>query len=159
MMLTRTGTITVNAAFLQDLKDDNVHLQRLLSALRGALSPPLGHRIRPANLADLLSSLRDQLATHFSLEEFFGYFDDALDVAPRFSVRADVLRAQHETLFEEICEIVEEAERLAYHESRGRDIQRVAQRYHAFHQRLEAHESCENELIMDALNEDIGAGD
>ena len=158
-MLTHTGTITVNAAFLQDLKDDNIHLQRLLSALRGALSPPLGRRIRPANLADLLGCLRDQLATHFSLEEFFGYFDDALDVAPRFSARADVLRAQHATLFEEICEIVEEAERLAYHESTGRGIQKVAERYHAFHQRLEAHESCENELIMDALNEDIGEGD
>jgi hypothetical protein len=158
-MLTQTGTITVNAAFLQDLKDDNIHLQRLLAALHGALSPPLGRRIRPANLADLLGRLRDQLATHFSLEEFFGYFDDALDVAPRFSARADVLVAQHATLFEEICEIVEEAERLAYHESSGSGIQIVAERYHAFHQRLESHESCENELIMDALNEDIGEGD
>lgn len=159
MMLTQTGTITVNAAFLQDLKEDNVHLRRLLSALRGALSPPLGRRIRPANLADLLSCLRDQLATHFSLEEFFGYFDDALDVAPRFSARADVLRAQHATLFEEICDIVEEAEKLAYHETSGGAIPTIAQRYHAFHERLEAHESYENELIMDALNEDIGVGD
>lgn len=158
-MLTQTGTITVNAAFLQDLKEDNIHLRELLAAVNDALGNPAGRRIRTGALAELLGRLRDQLATHFSLEEFFGYFDDALDVAPRLSAQADILKAQHETLFEEICEIVEDAEALVYHEAAACGIQQIAHRYRVFNERLQSHETCERELILDALNEDIGVGD
>ena len=124
--------MTVNAAFLQDLKDDNIHLRELLAAVHEALSNPTGRPIRSGVLAELLGRLRDQLATHFSLEEFFGYFDEAVDVAPRLSVQADILRTQHQTLFSEICDIVEDAEGLAYQESRACGVQQIAQRYRTF---------------------------
>ena len=110
-MVTQQGTITVNAAFLREVKEDNAHLRELLTAVANVLAEPLPRRIRPKALAELLGRLRDQLATHFSLEEFFGYFDDALDVAPHLSERADVLRAEHGELFMQLCGIVEQCEK------------------------------------------------
>jgi len=159
MMLIRTGMLTVNAAFLQDLKDDNVHLRELLTAVNDVLSHASHRSIHVGVLAELLGRLRDRLATHFSLEEFFGYFDDAVDVAPRFSTQADILKAQHTSLFSEICEIVDEAECLAYGEPNACHATLIAEQYRLFHDKLEAHEICERELIMAALIEDIGVGD
>ena len=106
MTLIRTGMLTVNAAFLQDLKDDNVHLRELLATVNDVLSHVSYRSIHAGAFAELLSRLRDQLATHFALEECFGYFDDAVEVAPRFSTQADILQAQHASLFSEICEII-----------------------------------------------------
>ena len=110
-------------------------------------------------MAELLGRLRDQLATHFALEEFFGYFNDAVNVAPRLSVQADILRSQHVALFSEICDLVDDAESLLYQESRIIGVDDVAQRYQLFNKHLRSHETCENELILNALNDDMGGGD
>ncbi len=158
-MLTQTGTTTVNAAFLKDLKADNLHLRELLLALNQIFSRPIRRSIRPVRLAELLGRLRDQLATHFALAEFFGYFDDAVNVAPRLSIQADILRSQHEALFSEICDLVNDAESLLYHESQTINVDDVAQRYRSFNEHLRSHETCENALILNALHEDIGVAD
>ncbi len=159
MTLIRTGMLTVNAAFLQDLKDDNVHLRELLATVNDVLSHVSYRSIHAGAFAELLSRLRDQLATHFALEECFGYFDDAVEVASRFSTQADIIQAQHASLFSEICEIVDEVECLAYGEPNACPMSFIVERYRLFHRVLEAHENGERELIMAALNEDIGVGD
>ena len=158
-MLTQTGTIGVNAAFLQDLKDDNVHLQDLLSAVTDTLAHGLLRQVQPRAVTELLGEVRDQLATHFALEEFFGYFDDAVDVAPHLSAQADVLKTQHEALFEEIRDLADEAEQWTYGESSTISLAYLRERFIRFHDRLEDHERSERELIMEALYDDIGVGD
>lgn len=158
----RVKGMTVNGAFLQEIKEDNQHLTELLAATADVLRRQPRGRIRAAVLADLLRRTHDQLAMHFSLEEGFGYFDDALDVPPRLSAQADTLRSQHTTLFNELNEIVEDAERMLYHElpySRETMIDRIAMAYSAFYERFQAHEVGERELICQSLYEEIGGGD
>ena len=87
-VVTMTGTVTVNAAFLQEIKEVDQELWSLLGDLRHRCQRP----IAPGQcrlLIDKLCQLRDQLALHFSLEEAYGYFDDPVEVAPQLSRQAE----------------------------------------------------------------------
>ncbi|MEZ6131277.1 MAG: hypothetical protein R3C59_21590 [Planctomycetaceae bacterium] len=68
-MLTATHTVTVNAAFLQEIKDDDEQLRTLLEQTRQACKSLSYLDISASRLASLLAELRDQLAMHFALEE------------------------------------------------------------------------------------------
>ena len=157
-----TKSITVNGAFLQEIKEDNQHLTELLAATADVLRQQPRGRIRATVLADLLRRTHDQLAMHFSLEEGLGYFEDAIDVPPRLSAQADILRSQHTSLFNELHDIVEDAERMLYHElsqSKETMIDRIALAYTSFYERFQTHEVGERELICQSLYEEIGGGD
>jgi hypothetical protein len=158
-MLIATRTVTVNAAFLQEIKQDNIELRELLNEVSVRLL-----RLRPRladsrNMVEMLTRLRDQLAIHFALEEAFGYFENAVEVAPRLSERADALRDEHDLFFRDICGICEQAEQLLYHEVSSRNLRQVASRYADFYDALQQHENREVELIMEAFDDDIGVGD
>ena len=154
-----TQTITINAAFLQEIKEDNRELRELLKDAATVLScrGRLARSVKPAT--DCISRLRDQLAMHFALEEAYGYFEDAVAVAPRLSEKADYLKSQHVTLFADICAIAEDCERLLYREnSSGLDV-RIVARYDRFRQELREHESDETALIFQSLNGEVGVAD
>ncbi len=153
------ATVTVNPAFLQEIKEDNHELRQLLADACAAISGPVGTHMPSRQLADLLGSLRDQLAIHFALEEAYGYFEEPLSVAPRLSTKADALRNQHRDLYLEICELVDQAQRCAYHEGNGASLRKLAADFRAFISKLQEHESQENELVLEAFDEDIGVGD
>lgn len=157
-VVTSTGTVTVNAAFLQEIKEVNEELWTLLSDLRHRCQRP----IAPGscrNLIDKLSQLRDQLALHFSLEEAYGYFDDPVDVAPQLSRQAERLRSEHKSLYLELCDVVERAERMFYDDEHAALALWMGPEFVRFDVRLRRHEECENELILDAYDGDIGVGD
>ena len=159
-MLTATRTVTINAAFLQEIKQDNIELRQLVASLAGLLIQPRPQRMQNwRQVAEDLGRLRDQLAMHFALEEAFGYFEDAVDVAPRLSTRAETLRAEHDRFFLHVCDLVELAERLLYHEQPPRQMAAVMQGFQQFHADFSRHEAQERELIMEAFDEDIGVGD
>lgn len=152
-------TLTLNAAFLQEIKEDNRQLRNLLSETKAVFSD-LGSAFPPhKSVVDLLWRLRDQLAMHFSLEDAFGYFDDAIAEAPRLSEQAEFLRRQHDDLFLQVCELVEESEQLLYGDGSSRHRAALAERYFAFYGAFREHESRENELILRAFDDDIGVGD
>jgi len=153
------GTVTVNAAFLQEIKEDSHELRRLLAEAHAAVAGPVGMHMASRQLAELLARLRDQLAMHFALEEAYGYFEEPLSVAPRLSSQADALRAQHRDLYLEICELVDQAQRRAYHESNGNSLRALAADFLAFCDKLQQHESRENDLMTQAFGDDIGGGD
>ena len=154
-MPTETGTVTVNAAFLQELKEDNEKLRGLMAEFSAVcdLRPPL--RLSHKRLASLLAQLRDELAMHFSLEEAFGYFDRPTAVAPHLSEQACRLRAEHATLYEDVARIAEAAEDarsrwIAQSEDEDEDDpvkQRIVRRCQSFWDRLQQHEAGENELM------------
>lgn len=156
-MATTTQTLAVNAAFLQEIKEDNLELRRLLASANEMFSaveqPPIG------DLVGILTQLRDQLAMHFSLEEAFGYFDDAIDFAPRLSETADRLRSQHSELFTFLCALVDESEQLLYHETPSPAMSQIAAGFADFRYRFQEHETQEDELILQSLDDDIGVGD
>jgi hypothetical protein len=158
-MLVATRTVTINPAFLQEIKEDNVELRELLAQLASRLLQRR-HRVADARLlVDLLGKLRDQLAIHFSLEEAFGYFENAMAVAPRLSRQAEELRSEHDLFFRDICSLCEQAEQLLYHEVSGLVLRQIAARFAAFYDGFQQHENRERELIMAAFDDDIGVCD
>ena len=157
-VVTLTGTVTVNAAFLQEIKEVN---QELWASLRD-LSHRCQRPIAPAHgrhLIDKMCQLRDQLALHFSLEEAYGYFDDPVDVAPQLSRRAEHLRSEHREIYSELCDLIDRAERLFYDEQHTELALWIGPEFLAFDARLRQHEDQEAELITEAYSGDIGVGD
>ncbi|MCB0321219.1 MAG: hemerythrin domain-containing protein [Bdellovibrionales bacterium] len=149
--------LTVNAAFFQEIKEDHKHLRDLIEKLCGLTSnrPALGNHKR--EFVTLLAELRDQLALHFALEEAYGYFEDALEETPRFHEQADRLRGQHCELYLLIQQISESAVEVCDLEEP--DLLGIADQFEAFNMAFRAHESAELNLILEALNLDMGVGD
>lgn len=159
-MAIRTTTVTINAAFLREIKEDNQRLKELLAELRRVLGGRgRAYAISRHALIEMLSDFRDQLATHFALEEAFGYFDEPLIAAPRLAERAEVLRQDHAGLFVRLCGLVDQAEDTFQREPHERACRLIAEQFRQFDADLQAHEQAENELIMEAFNADIGVGD
>ena len=152
-------TVTINAAFLQEIKEDDRRLRGQLVELHNLCSDWPRRPAPVAQLAEMLVELRNQLAIHFSLEEAYGYFDEPVSADPHLCRQADLLRRQHEELFEALRGIAQCASRAADDQSSIEESTRIVSAYLRFHEQLGAHESAENELIQDAFNEDIGVGD
>ena len=158
-MLTTSRSLTINAAFLQEVKDDNIHLRELLVAASAVLNPKSQVDIKPRALAELFQQIRDQLATHFMLEETLGYVDDAIGAAPRLSQRARELRDEHESLSVEVADLVTAARRLLADRGEKDAVPLLLIRFRDFCQQLKRHEDAENELIMEAIYDELGVGD
>ena len=158
MTTTIHRTLVINAAFLQEIKDDNRELRERLTQCREAFSS-LEISARPSEVMKLLHDLRDQLAMHFALEEAFGYFEDAVREAPQLSCAAESLRQDHARLFQYACRLAELAERLSYSHANHHYHQRLAEAFREFDTDFCLHESRENALIVQALQDDIGVGD
>jgi hypothetical protein len=154
-----TRTVSINAAFLQEIKDDHHELRQLMHHTSAMLNRPGWMRIEFDRLVELLGKLRDQLAMHFSLEEAYGYFEDALDAAPHLAGQAERLRSQHYDLYSELCRLSERAEQLLYHETPQDQVPKLAADFQQFSGRFAQHELRESDLIVAALNEELGAGD
>ncbi len=158
-MLVAARTVRVNAAFLQEIKEDNIELRELLEQISGELLIRRPRLHDPRQLLALLGRLRDQLGIHFALEEAFGYFDDAVDVAPQLSEKTEELRAEHDLFFRDICRLCDFVEQIAYEETPAFSVRQIASRFAAFHDAFQQHEARERELIMAAFEDDIGVGD
>lgn len=149
----QTVTVTVNAAFLQELKEDNEELRRLIAEFSALCVPRPYLRIPRSRLASLLARLRDELALHFSLEDAYGYFERPAAVAPQLAERACRLRAQHAKLYEDIARIADAAEEAWSRwkpQSEDEDDQvkkRIVRRCRVFWNQLQQHEASENQLM------------
>jgi hypothetical protein len=151
-------TVSINPAFLQEIKDDHHELRQLMHHTSATFAR-FRDEIDAPRAAEMLGKLRDQLAMHFALEEAYGYFDDPISVAPHLNRRAEQLRSEHGGLFSEACELAETAEQLARHEKPAAVWLRLADDYRRFSARFQDHESQESDLILEAFNDDIGTGD
>jgi len=158
-MALATHTVTVNAAFLQEIKEGHHELRQLMHHVAAMFGRPGWMQMEFEKLVELLAKMRDQLGMHFTLEEAYGYFEDAIYEAPHLSRRAEQLRAQHRDLYSLLCGLVERAEQRLYHESAPLAAPDLADSYREFSQRFHDHESRECALILEALSRDIGVGD
>ena len=159
MNTTRTTTrrLTINAAFLKDIKDDNRDLKVLLDRI----NPLAEHHQTAINhwleLVELCAQLRDQLALHFSLEEAYGYFDEAIVTAPQLSTTAECLRSQHPKLFARIRDLADSI--LEVSSESAEQVAGFLGDFQRFREAFEQHEEAELKLILAALDDDIGVGD
>jgi hemerythrin-like domain-containing protein len=154
---TSTRQLTVNAAFLKEIKEDNCHLKSLWDQIS-----PLAVHVETAinhwpELITLLAELRDQLAIHFTLEEAYGYFDEAVDIAPQLSIQAETLRGDHRVLFQQICDLADQIAEVSI-ESEGQTEKFMAG-LSRFKHSFEKHEEAELKLILESLDDDLGVGD
>ena len=154
-----TSTVTVNAAFLQEIKEAHQELWQRLADVRLILMRPVPFTADGKEFVSLLGDLRDQLALHFALEEAYGYFDDPVFVAPQLGRLAESLRAQHCELYLEITQLVEQAERHDYRGQLSSWIVVLAGAFMRFHHRFQIHESRENDLIQQVYDDDLGGSE
>lgn len=157
--VTQTKSLSINAAFFQEIKEHDKQFRELLDQAIEMLSSPHLMTATPKSLSDLLEKLQDEIGFRFSLEEAYGYFNGALDVEPRLSDNADTLRSQHRTLFVEICDIVECSLQLLHGEAPRRVLRKIATDFDTFCYRLLDHEDRENDLILQVYFDDMGVGD
>lgn len=157
--LAQTGTVTINPAFLQEIKEVNDELWSLLARIRHACSRPIALSGNCRHLVNLLLELRDQLALHFALEEAYGYFDDPVDVSPRTAYEAEKLRAEHRRLYSHLSDLVERAETMLEEGQQTMLATSIPGQFILFDEALQNHEHRENELLMSMLEEEIGTGD
>lgn len=158
-MATATKSVTINAAFLREIKEDHLELGQILREAQRIFETDVVPKLSARRMVEFLIELRDRFAMHFALEEAFGYFEDAIDVAPHLCQRSEELRREHEPLFLEISTLVDEAEQLLYHEAGAKSRLRVGANFRVFFEHFQDHETREKELILQALDEDIGVGD
>ena len=154
-----TRTLTVNAAFLAEIKEDNFRLRELLS--EGADDAAHGNlgRITVRERVELYFAIRDQLGLHFALEDAYGYFHDAIEEQPWLAKNAKKLQSQHDILFRQLCVVVDAAECILYREYNAICVKELLEAFMEFYARLAEHEHAENELILAAFDDDIGVGD
>jgi tetratricopeptide (TPR) repeat protein len=159
--------LSVNAAFMQDIKNDNRDLKILMDRLAVLTQPREAAANHWPELIQLLGDLNDQLALHFGLEEAYGYFDQALDADPEMSLAAENLRNQHAVLFEESRHLAEAAAHACTGDAPIEGVtpevttaqEKVLVRFDSFVKQFHEHEEAELKLILDALDEDLGVGD
>ncbi|MFG0286535.1 MAG: hemerythrin domain-containing protein [Rhodopirellula sp. JB044] len=159
--------LTVNAAFLKDIKEDNRDLKILMDRLRVLTQPLEAAANHWPELIGLFEDLRDQLALHFGLEEAYGYFDEAIGPDVELSVTADFLRSQHAVLFEEARHLAEAAAAACTGDTPIEGTtpevttaqEKILRRFEGFVMQFNEHEEAELKLILDALEEDLGVGD
>jgi len=153
--------LTLNVAFLQEIKQDNVEFRELLARVRFHFqNVEPSQKNRPVETARLLSELRDELETYFALEEFYGYFQNAEVNNPSVCHQADQLRTEHELLFLELNQLVDSTEQIVYHEcSSELTFDDIVDQFESFLAHLQRHEHKEMELVMRLFNEEIGVGD
>ncbi|MEM8679994.1 MAG: hemerythrin domain-containing protein [Planctomycetota bacterium] len=157
MASTLSKTLAINAAFLQEIKEDHHELRERLAEVRAVAQEthPSIDRLTPA-----LVALRDRVSLHFALEEAYGYCEAELaESAPWLTERAMELKSEHIGLFLQLGDQVDFAESLQYHECPRYKIRVLCQDALDFCDQLMTHERQETELILQALDDDLGVGD
>lgn len=154
-----TRPVTVNAAFLQEIKEVNAELWASIASLRQQCSAPISMRSACSSLLSQLEQVRDLLGLQFSLEEAYGYFDSPADVQLSFCNRADALRTEHSSLYQNLVDICDEADTLLRGGKLAALTTIVPISFDRFFQALESHERRECELIVESACTDLGVGD
>ena len=109
--------LSINVAFMYEIKDDHVELRSCFCELDALLLGPVSDDLAAEHarvLVDLLHRLRDSLETYFALEEFYGYFRAARITNAKVATESNRLCQEHEILYLNACRLVEYGERILY---------------------------------------------
>ncbi len=148
-VFTKSNTTTgVNAAFLQEVKDNNVQLWSTLRELRDMRNRCVEPIMASAQFVSLISSLRELLSLQFSLEDTYGYIVAApTRIQLSAAVDAAAAKSQHCELYLQIHELCEQAEEAQYRGTISRDLDTFFSSFELLDDSLRAHEDAEAELI------------
>ena len=147
------ANVTINAAFMQEIKEASSELWQILREISHLCAHPLSIHLHPRRSIELLRQLQDQLGLYFTLEEYYGYFEGPARGDLEFSKRAADLRNQHQDMYLDICAIVDRAERLLDHRRAASLTHHIVVRTQAFQEQLKAHEAAEERLLLHSVME------
>jgi hypothetical protein len=152
--------------FVRDHFQERREVQRRLQMVRAdfhALEIEGWESAARVRLTHALEGLRDHVAMLFALEEADGYLSDEIHEAPRLSERVRALQSQHRRLFEQMCELAEQADRIIHHPRFVHLLESVEEKFEALDADFSAHEMAETDLMLRAFDSDVdgdlGAGD
>ena len=146
--------LSINPIFFQEVKEDREGLGLILSRMKELTGNAERLVDNQPEFVELLGNLRDQLAFHFALEEAYGYFEEALDVAPRLHRESQRLLSQHAELYDLAQKLADAAD-----ERPLLNVEALAKKVEDLVFKFENHEAAEVTLILSALQDDIGDGD
>lgn len=147
---TSAKTLTVNPAFLQEIKDSNLNLWQSLEQMVAVCQSREERVRRLRQLVPILGEVRDLLALQFALEETYGYLEVPSAIAPVNNHLLQDIRSQHSALYLMVNELVERAEELQYrgiNQERASQVDRLIDDIHQFELRFRDHERLEQDLI------------
>ncbi|MBC8351687.1 MAG: hemerythrin domain-containing protein [Planctomycetes bacterium] len=137
----------------ESIVHEHAQLRHIFDSVRETL---LARQATPQVIAALTVELSSHVKQHFDHEEQGGYFEEAIELAPRFSDRAKLLLQQH-------LELAAQLDELQQHADSSSEIgpwwAQLTQLFDEFMHRFLAHEEAENALLLQVYNEDIGAED
>ena len=135
------------------IADDHRHLRARLQQLQQTLA---GAGLSNSQAEQELRQLERELDEHFAAEELGGFFAQILADRPEFGQRVQRLVDQHRE-FRATIRILRSTCRLACVESGVRAGWLAA--FDDFERCFANHERAEHELLFDAIERDLGAGD
>jgi hypothetical protein len=103
-------SVVANTDFLGEIEEVHAGLWRRLAELQYHFSRPISLRDESFAFVPQLAELRDQLALDFALKEAYGYLDE--HPSSTMSPQATASRNTHRQLYQHLCDITEDAERL-----------------------------------------------
>jgi iron-sulfur cluster repair protein YtfE (RIC family) len=119
-----------------------------LERLLGRLAQGDGDRFEELDVMTLLEEFRLRFGSHLAREKRGGALDRVRGAEPRFARRIDRLQSEHDELRRRMETLVTRTS--------GAGWTRLHASFVAFHRRLRAHETAENDVLLCAYLEDLG---
>lgn len=152
-----TTLLSVNPAFLQEIKDSNPDYWESIHRIQIICHSPDDPNTVCRSLVKALDVLRDTVALQFSLEESYGYIvvGDRRDFDSSetpITEKAASSHAEHRTLYIKLSELAEVAEELQYRGVEFPTLLVLSERVSEFIEHLQRHERDEANLIEQTLS-------
>jgi len=145
------GVLTINAAFLQEIKEACSPLWERVYQLRESALNGLPLSVDVNHWVSQLTDLRAQLVNAFSLEETYGYITSASRPLAGVPFDPSEVRAQHAELYMQLSELCEQVEEAQYRGTIVRDFSNYSVAFSSFADALQCHEQNEARLIEHGL--------
>lgn len=141
-------------SWVEQLANEHTMLETYLDQLDDLIAAPDDHTIQA--LRPLLHEVFDRCRTHMELEERDGYMIGLVQTQPHLTNAVNELRDEHDVLLSAMTEItvsVDQSEDMDRLE--GSFVPQIRE----WLDQMRRHEHRENELVLEAFNQDIGTKD
>jgi iron-sulfur cluster repair protein YtfE (RIC family) len=146
------ATQTMTHAAYEQMRAEHTEICELVTTLYRVLA----ERHEPApRVLHLLESLLERTTGHFQDEESYGLFEDLVRRTPQRAATIRELRAEHAVLLARLKQLRQHVQG----ELGPDDWQQLEQGFREFANVLCHHETRENELLIDAYEQDLGDQD
>ncbi len=142
-------------SWTEELAHDHAQLGHLLSRVR-QLVVTENREARDRSLGTLLTALTIEVREHMEFEEHDGYLAPVQQRVPEKAATIEQLRGEHDVLQSQLARILADA---TVRPGVYAFSEEISPQVLQWIDRMRNHERRENQLVQDAFNRDISAGD